>query len=325
MTDYFTNVEPDHWANLLWAVSAPHIVRDCGLPLLPPERQAALREYFAADENRARLEPLLAIFLAERPSRRLGIYFEDLWGFVFEHHPHYQLLARNLPLREQGRTLGELDFLVRYLPESCVEHWELAVKFYLQVDGRHWVGPGLRDRLDVKLARMRNHQLPVALGPTASAELARHAWQVSRQWALVPGRLFRPLYEPPPVSAEINPQVSNCWWATPSTLRREFAVEARKAGMGETDNWRWVRLPKQAWLADGGYAVAEDVGIYTLIEQFSQQAAPRPWCIAARYHGKEQSRGFIVPEDWPHRATIPSPSAPDTNTDADTSSKPTEL
>ncbi|GAA5524928.1 hypothetical protein Maes01_01487 [Microbulbifer aestuariivivens] len=353
MTDYSAAIEADHWANLLWAVSAAPIVRDCALPLLSAGRQAALEEFFARQETRGHLHSALQTFLAQHPSPRLGVYFENLWAFAFEQHPDYQLLARNLPLRVPGRTLGELDFVVRHRPSGRTEHWEIAVKFYLQMGEQQWVGPGLRDRLDIKLARMRDHQLPIALGPAASAELARHGWQLSRQWALMPGRLFRPLGETQPLPAGINPAVSHYWWATPATFLRHWQTPSRDDsqddsqknaqedsqnhaqkrdkdrlqthsrspfadGNGHSDGdskrdneratpqtlqqWRWVRLPKTAWLADDGYGVTGGVDADRLIADFLRQTNPHPWCVAARFQNREVSRGFIVPEDWPHRA-----------------------
>lgn len=302
MTTYSSSVKPDHWANLLWTLSAPHIVRDCGLPLLPVERQVALRDFFDSGETRARLAPALDQFLAEHVARRLGIYFEHLWAFAFSHHPHYRLLSRNLPLRQEGRTLGELDFLVQYLPEDCTEHWEVAVKFYLQVDARHWVGPGLRDRLDTKLARMRDHQLPVARTDLARTTLARQSLQVSRQWAVIPGRLFRPIVAPPPLPAEINPALCDFWWATPGDFSAHF----------HDGDWHWGQLAKQAWLDNHHYRMESRMRAGQIATAFHTDQPRRPWCVAAQNEGREVSRGFIVPADWHQRAlSVLSPQEPD--------------
>ena len=86
------------------------------------------------------------------------------------------MLASGIELRAEGRTLGELDLLVS--GEGEVWHLELAVKFYLCAPGRpgdawsDWIGPNGRDRLDRKLDRMRDHQLPLGQSEHARSHLA---------------------------------------------------------------------------------------------------------------------------------------------------------
>jgi len=285
--------EPDHWANLLWSVGTESIVRSRGLPWLAPQRRADLAGYFSRVKVRERLAPLLETEMRHRDERqrtaRLGIYFENLWGFAFAHHPNYELLHRNLPLRADNRTLGELDFVVRHLPDGSTEHWEVAVKFYLRVADAYWVGPGLRDRLDIKLARMREHQLPLVRQPAAREILRQRDIPIDRQWALMPGRLFRPLGEAlAPLHGDINPASCGFWWATVDEFQYRFA------GRG----YRWFRLPKRAWLADRGYRVPHSDRGAALAEKLRGEEMRRPVCVAALAAGSEVSRGFIVPDDW---------------------------
>ena len=284
--------QPDHWANLQWSLGAPSILRDCGLPLLPSARQAALADFFARAENRAQLEPALGEALRrldlQAGSGRLGVYFEELWAFAFRHHPHYQLLARNLPLRADGRTLGELDFVVQHLPDDTTEHWEVAVKFYLQVDARHWVGPGLRDRLDIKLARMREHQLPVIHQPAAAEVLQQRDIHIKRQWALVPGRLFTPLHPRLPEDESINRDCSHYWWATAAVFKRHFADA----------DLVWLNLPKRTWLAPLDSRQAKRSGAAQPEELLGGDQLQSPVCVAGITDDSERSRGFIVPDHW---------------------------
>lgn len=289
---------PDHWSNLLWAVSTEDISRDKGLPWLPPQRRAELAEYFSHAEVRERLAPQLDSGLRRndehQKTARLGVYFENLWEFVFAHHPDYKLLARNLPLRGAGRTLGELDFVVQHMPSGTTEHWEVALKFYLQVNAEHWVGPGLRDRLEIKLARMREHQLPIVREPVAQRLLAERGIQIEQQWALMPGRLFRPLNKDlaPPLGDNINPASSSYWWDTSADFLLAFADRP----------YRWAILPKRAWLADRGYRVTHSNTLETLRDalahRWSADGQRRPVCVAGLENEQEVSRGFIVPDDW---------------------------
>lgn len=87
-----------------------------------------------------------AATLAEQPRpRRLGLHFENLVAAVLQHSQRYRLVARNVPLRVNGKTLGELDMLVEDRDTGDLMHWELALKFYLSLPGepeeRAWPGP----------------------------------------------------------------------------------------------------------------------------------------------------------------------------------------
>src|SRR5690606_17677529 len=87
-----------------------------------------------------------------------------------------EVLAANLPIREQGHTVGELDMLLR--DDEGVHHLELAIKLYLGqpqcsgTDPAHWLGPGSHDRLDLKLAHLGQHQLPLSAHALARNRLA---------------------------------------------------------------------------------------------------------------------------------------------------------
>jgi hypothetical protein len=111
--------------------------------------------------------PLLA-HLARRPTRRLGLYFEQLYGYALVAFLGQRILAQNLPVRVGGRTLGELDFLVHDPFSDRVVHHEIAVKFYMGWTGTAaggkppgWYGPDTRDQLSTKLRRLREHQIPM--------------------------------------------------------------------------------------------------------------------------------------------------------------------
>ncbi|MBN8430285.1 DUF1853 family protein [Microbulbifer salipaludis] len=289
MSIEFVTASPDHWRNFLWALAAPDIAPDTALPWLPESRRSALARFFSQTGVRAELESRLLSHLQQLNNHRLGIYFEHLWAFAFAHHPDYQLLAHNFPIRDEARTLGELDFVVRHTPDHSVEHWEIALKFYLQV-GDYWVGPGLKDRLDIKLQRMRTHQLPVARDSTATSRLRDAGITLDRQWALMPGRLFRPL----DTASDDWSAPDHYWWADVATFR-EHPLSAHPSG----DNG-WYRLPKPCWLAP----LSESVVTPPIEGEPLAEAmlARGPLCVARYDHRGERSRGFIVPADWAERA-----------------------
>src|SRR3546814_5812329 len=102
--------------------------------------------------------------LSQGRTRRLGLYYERLWQFAVQHAPGIELIAANLPIRHQGQTLGELDLLLR--DGDGIHHLELAIKLYLGPqngngeEAAQWLGPGCHDRLALKLAHLRENQLP---------------------------------------------------------------------------------------------------------------------------------------------------------------------
>ncbi|HCH01657.1 MAG TPA: DUF1853 domain-containing protein [Vibrio sp.] len=92
---------------------------------------------------------------------RLGFWYQHLCHQYFASHPSYQIVAEEIQLNHQGRTIGALDFVLRNTVTDIVEHWEVAIKFYLLFDGL-WYGPNSHDRLDLKLSHMLSHQLAMS-------------------------------------------------------------------------------------------------------------------------------------------------------------------
>ncbi|MBT8044729.1 MAG: DUF1853 family protein [Verrucomicrobiae bacterium] len=95
--------------------------------------------------------------------QKLGHLYEDVLAVMLKSTPRYESLARGMQIcQNAGRTLGELDFLVRDLIADQLIHLELAVKFYLVVetpDGVLLPGPDARDNYFRKLEKMQSHQL----------------------------------------------------------------------------------------------------------------------------------------------------------------------
>lgn len=136
--------------------------------------------------------------LAAQPRpRRLGLHFENLVAALIQHSERYRLVARNVPLRLNGKTLGELDMLIEDRETHELMHWELALKFYLGLPGepeaRAWPGPNNpKDQLTRKIDHLYHQQLPRSAEPAVAALLAEQGLHVDRRVLLTRGRLFYP-------------------------------------------------------------------------------------------------------------------------------------
>ncbi|SAL64548.1 hypothetical protein AWB71_03759 [Caballeronia peredens] len=311
--------------DLAWLLFAPDLLREGsdGVALARPCASPAERDATLAWLASLDAAPQALHDHARNPKfTRLGIYAESLLRYFLAHGPAARLIAANVPLRRQRRTIGECDFLLEAANGERL-HWELAVKFYLHIgdgdgDGdadadadasrlsraaslADYVGPNLQDRFDLKHVRLITHQLAL----TSRAEFAGLGFEGPWQAQLyVKGRLFYHGLQGDRVAPapEIGDDHLRGWWLTASEWR---AAHSDAAG-GER---AWVVQPRMAWLAsrrlDAAAAeslVAESNAIGARLE-----GAPAPTMIAAYVRDEpggwiEESRGFIVPDDWPGRA-----------------------
>ncbi|MDH4285221.1 MAG: DUF1853 family protein [Gallionellaceae bacterium] len=247
------------------------------------------------------LSPLpLHDFIAARPTHRLGHYFETLIAFWLGHLPETQLIATNLQVQQQQHTLGEYDFLFRNA-NGAVCHWEAAVKFYLQVEPlaeqRAFIGPGTKDRLDLKLDRIFRHQL--LLGDTRAGQQALPSGlKLDKRQAYIKGYLF---YHSSsldrPTAQGISASHLSGWWVRHASEQLPQISAAS----------RWVILPRLRWLAPARVAEDAEVMDYaTLDEKLREHFSVRTEALLAcelkctktgEWH--EISRGFVVCSNWP--------------------------
>ena len=298
-----TSAPPDkiipgrHIRDYLWCIKSPPVVK-AGAPGVYFPDQA-----FWADLNC----PVPAqLPRPPDPNRfKLGYHFEHLVNAWAGQNETVEPLARNLQVVEDKRTLGGFDLLLRR--NKIVEHWELAVKFYIGVgdmaDPSRWFGPNTADRLDIKFGRMTSHQLQLSKFPAAKNLLGERNLAVSKIVAMVKGRLFYPWdvyatgrFTPPPFVADTH---ERGWWLQASALQK----------LADPD-WRYVALPKSLWLAP--IAPPDDVNLMDF-EQLSRlvfDPSMQP-CIHIAIvdkSGSELSRGFINHPRWLSSTNRPSQS-----------------
>jgi len=244
-------------------------------------------------------------FVAARRTRRLGHYFESLIAFWLAHLPGTQVISSNLQAQDGQRTVGEYDFLFRDA-SADVCHWEVAIKFYLQArplpEQCSFIGPGARDRLDIKLDRVFTHQLE--LGNTSAGRSALPPGITLRKaQAFIKGYLFYPAIHNGelPLPHTVIPGVSTThlrgWW-----MRHPVAELPQTSA-----DTQWMILPRLRWLSpvrmDTDDGIKTNNEMCTAINQHfatSSEAIQLAELKRTAAHGwNEVGRGFVVYATWP--------------------------
>lgn len=235
--------------------------------------------------------------LTEQPARRLGHYFERLYECLMQDLLGWEILLKNRPVRSNGITLGELDFIVRNPTDNSIEHHEIAVKFYLGYrDNGHdtplWYGPNSRDRLDIKTLRLTDHQSRMTERPEARSLLTSLGIETP-----VRPRIFMPGYLFYPMGSALSPPEN----IPPGHLRGDWLYIDALDGV---DARHWIPLIKPHWLGpwrqphapehrhtEEALDVVRSAGIPRLFAALEQSPEDGYW--------REASRIFVVPGDWP--------------------------
>ena len=241
--------------------------------------------------------------LAEPPPKfRLGIHFEKIFQKWLAVHPDYKTLAKNLQVHDAGRTLGEFDLLVE--GPSGIEHWELAIKFYINQahhnEPRFWFGPDPTDTLATKLDRLNTHQLSLSEQPPAQALLREMGITLTGRRSIMKGRLYHPWeqfqhsdFAAPEI---VNPHHLKGWWLKAQDLDNAQDHKLKHA--------RLIYLDKSLWLSDvhpddvrpDDVSQVMDVeGMAKMIAETDQIATQVALLDA---NNREISRGFILKPDW---------------------------
>ena len=244
--------------------------------------------------------------LNSRRNHLLGIYYETLWQFLMQQHYGLEVLASNLQVQKHTDTLGEYDLIYQHPADGSTRHRELAVKFYLGVpDGseakdshwNQWIGPGLKDRMDRKLARMLNHQITLSDTTEGKAALEqRHIPSVNKKEILLQGYLFYPATHHCSAPTGAHPDHLRGYWVNSDQLADWSAVCDQQLIFAIT--------PKHLWLAPLSLALTE-ANIQT-IPELQRMSIQEPLMIMAcdrsGHQLQERFRFFLVPDHWPEQA-----------------------
>lgn len=318
------NFSHQYVADLAWIIYSSPLLGD--KPLSPELQESELTapaftsQMGHPEPKRSWLEQLTTLnhapsalihHIESRPSTRVGFYYEALVSYLLSAFPDVSLIAEHLQLQENGRTLGEIDFLFRDELSQQVIHLETAVKFYLGSQAwqdhhtpfKHWLGPMIKDRLDLKTQHLINHQSQMCHSD-AFQKLATQSnipTPTQRQ-VLLQGYLFtHPTHQMPlPYSPENTGSTQQPRWFSRSEINAFLS-----------DDQAYIILKKPFWLSPFHSKEHNPLlNLESLKEQLDSLILQwnRPIlvstlnpnqasdCNHALY--QENNRCFIVPDNW---------------------------
>lgn len=285
-----------HVRDLVWAILSPSLMKttDHSQHFAEPFYQQAFADILPHLTQLDKHPEPLRHHLEHTTNHRLGPYFERLWLYWLRHNPRYQCLAHNVQIQEEGKTLGEFDMIVLDQSSGEIEHWELAIKFYLGIpplnNETHWFGPHQKDRLDLKFHHLVEKQLKLSKQALAKAYCQSKGWNITRSRLLSKGRLFYPLQVEPTHPGNIEKHHLTGKWMTESDFRHLCHHQPQI-------QFHW--LDKNEWM------VLRDrpaKSTQQILERFEQQRYPHPVQLLASNWQAQPERMFVVPEHWLDRA-----------------------
>lgn len=230
----------------------------------------------------------------------MGKYFEQLLFFILEKDDRFEILLKNQQIIEGGRTVGEIDLILKDTKTGEIEHWEIALKFYLQSkpteDHAAMLGPNAVDNLARKMKKLTEHQLPIKANLSNLALLDNH--QVSNK-LLLKGQFFYHLCHVQTCNIfpnHVNPIHNSGWWCHLSEI--EKAIDK---------NLVWTTLQKPNWIGKMKQHLNLNLlnfnDIKESLKQYFHDNSRAILCVGLKEQNgvwKEHSRGFVVEEDWPN-------------------------
>lgn len=216
---------------------------------------------------------------------KLGLYYEDCINHLINKSTKVIDLKRNIVVTKNKKTLGEFDFIGRTSEKDF--HLECAIKFYLRVGSGEqlsdFIGPGKRDRLDIKWQRMLEHQLPLSETNEGLRTCHQHEISPSAKALLIQGYLFHPLDEP---AQQLHPAINKHhlkgWWIYAKNLQK---IQG---------DFQYQILRKPYWLR------FSETGLMNFAALTEQMISLKQPCLIRRLDSsaREIDRGFVLNNDW---------------------------
>ena len=291
---------PPFVKDLVWAILSPQL-------MINPGEQPDNTAQFYSHAYRSILSQLqaldkddtqLADYLQQGNDKRLGAHFERLWQFWLQLTPLYDCLGQNIQLNETSRTtnkttnktIGEFDLIVRNNQTQGIEHWELAIKFYLGIaelpENKNWLGPNRHDRLDLKQSKLMEKQLQLTSTEAAQCFFAERGWEVNRVRLISKGCLFNPICAALPPPQLVNPQHLQGQWLT----HDQFLNLEQQLG-----EHQFAILDKSQWISMGSKNL---LSYQQMAVKIRKEPPQHPVQLSMETPNLEHHRIFLTPPQW---------------------------
>ena len=297
MTIYKNHIVND----LAWAISSPPllVIPDAACSWFGHSQysdfyQASHTWLQQVDKQPQQIQQLIE----SEKDKRLGNYFESLWACWIEASVRYEMVARNLQIIENGRTLGELDFIVKDRLTDTTQHWEVAVKFYLGVgDTRNhsnWYGPAKKDRLDLKVEHLLHHQTKICERQATRKILDAKNISIDACAVILKGRLFYEALKEP-----VIPPEHACFEHCKSRWFRRDDFE--KYYHHDNDFYPLIGV---GWMASPDSGLSKhSLSMQEVLKRIDEVSYRLPLLLMVCRNGLESERIFVVQNDWDQEIT----------------------
>lgn len=284
-----------HVKDLAWAILSPTLMQTHN-----PEQnfsadffQKAYQDFLPHLEKLDLDPEPLRDFLNKGDDKRLGPYFERLWIYWLDHNDQYKCLAHNQQIQDKNRTLGEMDLIVKNHQTQQIEHWELSIKFYLGIppfnQASNWIGPSLRDRLDIKYKQLTGKQLLLPRNKTAQQFCNQQGWKIQQSRSISKGCLFYPYPLRNEHPSIISTHHLKGYWTTQHQFAKEFNRLSLK-GIWQLNKKSWMNLESNEYY---------DPEEFTKLLAHDEIKLPCQFLIE---HNHAIDRLFIVSDQWQQQA-----------------------
>ncbi|MBO6606386.1 DUF1853 family protein [Psychroserpens sp.] len=217
---------------------------------------------------------------------RLGQLAEQ---FIFHHIESiddYHLIAENIQVKENQRTLGELDAIVN--AKNRLVHLEMVYKFYVYDPSQgateisRWIGPNRKDSLTEKLTKLKNKQFPLLYHEATQKLIRALGIDVSalEQQVLFKAQLFKP-YRQNISFEQLNPECLKGFYIQKEQLK---AFDNHVFYIPKKYDWLLDPHDNVKWLTLTDFQNAVDIYL-------SEQQSPLFWVKSPE---DKFQKGFLV-------------------------------